>query len=73
MYNFYYEVLKPKDGDNVKLGYTDTDSFVSHVYTDDVYEDFKQMNQHMEFSYYPKDPPSYDPTNKTYLVNSKMK
>ena len=64
MYNFYYEVLKPKYGDNVQLGYTDTDSFVIHVKTEDVYEDFKQINQHMDFSDYPKDHPNYDPTNK---------
>ena len=67
MYNFHYEVLKPKYGDNVKLGYTDTDSFVIHVYTEDVYEDFKQINQHMDFSDYPKDHPNYDPTNKKKL------
>ena len=64
MYKFYYEVLKPKYGDNVQLGYTDTDSFVIHVKTEDVYEDFKQINQHMDFSDYPKDHPNYDPTNK---------
>ena len=73
MYNCYYDVLKPIYGDNVQLGYTDTDSFVIHVYTDDVYEDFKQINQHMDFSDYPKDHQNYDPTNKKNLVSSKMK
>jgi hypothetical protein len=28
MYSFYYDVLKPKYGDNIRVGYTDTDSFI---------------------------------------------
>ena len=31
MYKFFYDVLKPKYGDNIELGYTDTDSFVIYV------------------------------------------
>ena len=26
MYKFFYDVLKPKYGNNIELGYTDTDS-----------------------------------------------
>ena len=40
MYSFYYDVLKPKYGDNIKLVYTDTDSYVIQVMTDDLYTDF---------------------------------
>ena len=32
MYEFWYDYLKPKYGDNVKLCYTDTDSFVTDFY-----------------------------------------
>ena len=53
MYNFYYEVLKPKYGENIKLAYTDTDSFVIHTETDDIYDDFKTINKYMDFSDYP--------------------
>ena len=32
MYEFWYDYLKPKYGDKVKLCYTDTDSFIIHNY-----------------------------------------
>ena len=39
MYEFYYDYLKPKYGDKVKLCYTDTDSFITHIQTEDFYKD----------------------------------
>ena len=39
MYEFYYENLKPKYGDRVKLCYIDTDSFIIHVETEDICKD----------------------------------
>ena len=41
MYEFYYDYLKPKFTDKVKLLYMDTDSFVLHIETEDFYEDIK--------------------------------
>ena len=38
-YEFWYDYLKPKYGENVKLCYMDTDSFIVHVKTDDISED----------------------------------
>ena len=67
MYKFFYDVLKPKYGDNVELGYTDTDSFVIYVKTDDIYEDLKELNEYMDFSEYPKDHPNYDASNKKVI------
>ena len=67
MYKFFYDVLKPKYGENIELGYTDTDSFVIYVKTDDIYEDLKEINEYMDFSDYPKDHPNYDVTNKKVL------
>ena len=37
MYRFYYDVMKPKYGVNIRMVYTDTDSFVFHTKTDDIY------------------------------------
>ena len=39
MYEFWYDYMKPKYGDNVKLCYVDTDSFIMHIKTEDFYED----------------------------------
>ena len=38
MYEFWYDYFKPKYGDNVKLCYMDTDSFIMHIKTKDFYE-----------------------------------
>ena len=67
MYSFYYDVLKPKYQDNIKLVYTDTDSYVIKVETDDLYEDFKEINEYMDFSDYNVEHPNYDKTNKKVL------
>ena len=39
MYEFWYDYMKPKYGDNVKLYYMDTDSFIMHIKTEDFYKD----------------------------------
>ena len=33
MYKYWYDEMKPKYGDNVKLCYMDTDSFIMHIKT----------------------------------------
>ena len=35
MYKFWYDYFKPKYGDRAKLCYTDTDSFIINIITDD--------------------------------------
>ena len=39
MYEFWYDYIKPKYQDKVKLCYMDTDSFVIHIKTEDFYKD----------------------------------
>ena len=39
MYEFWYDYMKPKYNDNVKLCYMDTDSFVMNIKTEDFYKD----------------------------------
>ena len=39
MYEYWYYYIKPKYGDNVKLCYMDTDSFIMHLKTKYFYKD----------------------------------
>ena len=39
MYEFWYDYMKPKYNDNVKLCYMDTDSFIMNINTNDFYKD----------------------------------
>ena len=39
MYEFWYDDMKPKYGDNVKFCYMDTDSFIMHIKTEDFHKD----------------------------------
>ena len=76
MYQFWYDHLKNKY--KVELVYTDTDSFIIHVETDDIYKDMLQNKNLYDFSEYPKDHPNYDIKNKKVLgkfkdeLNSKI-
>ena len=39
MYKSWYDYIKAKYGDRAKLHYTDTDSFIIHIFTEDLFED----------------------------------
>ena len=39
MHGFWYDYMKPKYNDNIKLCYMDTDSFVMNIKTEDFYKD----------------------------------
>ena len=39
MYEFWYDYLKPKYQDDIKLRYMDTDSFILQIHTDDYFKD----------------------------------
>ena len=39
MYKFWYDYIKAKYGDKTKLCYMDTDSFIMHISTEDLYKD----------------------------------
>ena len=39
MYEFWYDYIKSQCQDNSKLCYIDTESFIIHIKTEDVYED----------------------------------
>ena len=39
MCEFWYDYLKPKYNDKAKMCYIDTDSFIVHIKTEDIYKD----------------------------------
>ena len=39
MYEFWYDYMKPKYGNDVRLCYMDTDNFIMNIKTNDFYED----------------------------------
>ena len=39
MYEFWYDYIKPKYGKRAKLYYMDTDSFITHIKTEDICKD----------------------------------
>ena len=39
MYEYWYDYMKPKYSDNIKLCYMDTDSFIMHIKKEDFYKD----------------------------------
>ena len=43
MYEFRYDYMKTKYGENLKLCYMDTDSLVYHIKTEDFYEDLAKV------------------------------
>ena len=70
--NFVYDYMKPKYGDNVKLCYMDTDSFIIHIKTEDFYKDIAgAVEKRFNTSDYKVDRPL--PTGKNKKVIGLMK
>ena len=67
MYDFYYNTLKARYGENVRLLYTDTDSLIVHVQTDDLYKDMAQNLDEYDTSNYPADHPLFSTANKKII------
>ena len=59
MYDFHYNYIKKKYGDNAMLLFTDTDSLAYEIKTDDFYADISNdVESRFDTSDYPKDHPS---------------
>ena len=71
MYDFYYNTLKKQYGDRCRLLYTDTDSLLIEIQTEDVYADTAATADLYDTNDYPKDHPLHSATNKKVL--GKMK
>ncbi|HRP37928.1 MAG TPA: hypothetical protein PLS50_09045, partial [Candidatus Dojkabacteria bacterium] len=67
MYDFHYNTMKPRYGDNLKLLFTDTDSLCYEITTEDVYQDMKQNQNSYDFSEYPQTHPLFSAENKKII------
>ena len=67
MYEFWYDYINPKYGDQAKLCYTDTHSFIIYIKTEDFFEDISN-NVERQF-----DTSNYDKNNKRPLLIGKNK
>ncbi|XP_054015893.1 uncharacterized protein LOC128896552, partial [Hylaeus anthracinus] len=68
MYRYHYDVLLPHYGpEKIKLMYTDTDSFIHLIQTDDIYRDKLNFMEYLDTSEYPSDHPCYSNINKKVL------
>ena len=72
MYEFWYDYMKPKCSNDVKLCYMDTDSFVMNIKTEDFYKDIaNDVEKRFDTSNYEVDRPL--PTGKNKKVIGLMK
>ena len=69
MYGFHYKYIKSKF--DAKFLFTDTESLVYEIKTEDIYEDFYQDKNLFDFSDYPLDSKFFYPVNKNVI--GKMK
>ena len=65
MYEFHYKYMKNKF--DAKLLFTDTDSLLYEIKTEDVYEDFYQDKKLFDFSDCPLDSKFFNPANKKVI------
>ena len=72
MYEFWYDYMKPKYGDSIKLCYMDTDSFIMHIKTEDFYKDIaNDVEKRFDTSDYEVNRPL--PTGKNKKMIGSMK
>ena len=74
MYDFHYNYIKSKYGDKAKLLFTDTDSFMYEIETEDFYKDISgDVKDRFDTSDYPENHPSGIPTGINKKVLGMMK
>ena len=74
MYDFYYNYIKSKYGDKAKLLFSDTDSLMCEIETEDFYKDISgDVKDRFDTSDYPENHPSGIPTGINKKVLGMMK
>ena len=69
IYDFHYQYIKPKYGEKAKLLFTDTDSLMYEIETEDFYKDIsRDVKDRFHTSDYPENHPSGIPTG----INKKV-
>ena len=69
MFDFHYNYIKPKYGDKAKLLFTDTDSLMYEIKTEDFYKDITEdVKDRFDTSDYPENHPSGIPTGENKKV-----
>ena len=71
MYKFHYNYIKNKYGNDSRLLFTDTDSLMYEIKTEDFYVDFSSNKEMFDFSNYSTNSKYYNDSNK--LVIGEMK
>jgi len=66
MYQFFYDCLKPRYGDKIRLCFTDTDSFICHCHieTSDLHDDMMETLD----SWY--DTSNFDPKHRLFSTTN---
>jgi len=65
MYQFFYDCLKPRYGDKIRLCFTDTDSLICHIETPDLNDD---MMENLDSWY---DTSNFDPKHRLFSTTNK--
>ena len=71
MYKFHYEEILNKYGSRAKLAYTDTDSFIYHIQTPDLYKEMADNMDAYDTSDYPVNHTLHSRTNAKVLRKMK--
>ena len=70
MFEFYYDQLKVWYGDRVKLLFTDTDSLMLEIQTEDIYKDMYEHREFYDLANYPEGHPyRFTENDKVQLKN----
>ena len=74
MFDFHYNYIRKKYGNKAELLFTDTDSLMYHIQTDDIYSDIKKdIKKKFDTSDYPENHPSGIKTGVNKKVIGKFK
>jgi hypothetical protein len=55
IFDFHFNIMLKRYGDNARLLHSDTDSLCYHIFTDDVYRDMLEYRHLLDTSAYPRD------------------